>query len=431
MLSTSTPNSYMAIVVPTLLMGFISIGLTMGIAGLTQVFLPINVGVSKQTINIITNLTSCVGSIFAVIFTGHVFTRFITDNRYKLFCFLSLNVFASGCCIFSYPWINSFPLFLFTYLCATVTRVNFKVAGHSLMFIMLGPVRSRSFIQLVEAFLACGPVLGPFLVSPFLPTTSSNSCSDLPSIEEKEKASLEWPFLIVVISHAAAAFFMLLNVFNGLTMPVSDEQVDPCMIDKKYHIYRYRIGVALAFIFYIFSCGMEAFFIFPCHTVEHSGPFGLILSIAPELQKTYFICFLVGRFCAVIISKYVHPSIIIMVSVAACFLGVILIISIGDWSKEGLFAGIIIVGFSLSVQYASKYSWLAEIIDMTGSNSIIVFAGASLGLMMTPSIAGALQAYAGTIALYYLMLGFVIIQGITSLGLLILTRLKWGPSIFS
>lgn len=427
MLCISSSTFYLAIVMPALWMGCISMGLVNGIMGSTQAFLAINVGVSRQTINFIW-ASGAVGNIVAAIFTAYVFKRFITDNRYKL-CFLGLNVIASGCCIVSLPWINSFALLLFTYFCSAVTIGNFNTAGHSLMVFMLGPVRSRPLLQLLDAFVACGLVLGSVLISPFLPETSDLSCSDLPSSGNKEEeASLTWPFLIVGISHAAAALSMLLHAANGLTMPVysqdKDQGTDSMDIMRKNHINHSRIVIILAFIFYIFSCGLEALFQSQCYTAGHCGPLKLIPHVASELQTTYFLCFMIGRFCAVIISNYVQPSVIIMVSVVVCLLGIILIISIGSWSVGGLFAGVSIVGFSLSFQFASGFSWLAELVDMTGRNSSIVFLGASVGFLVSPPIAGVLEESAGVMALFYQMLGYVILQGIVSLGLIILAKRK-------
>ena len=374
MLSIPTSTFYLFMVMPALWMGCISMGLVNGIVGSTQVFLAINVGVSRQTINFIW-ASGAVGSIIAAIFTSHVFKKFIINNRFKL-CFLSLNVFTSGCCIVSLPWINNFILLLFTYFCAAFTIGNFNTAGHSLMVFMLGPVRSRPLLQLLDAFVACGFVLGSVLITPFLPKTSSHTCSDLPSLGIKEETNLTWSFLIVGISHAAAALSMLLHACGGLTMPVycqDKEQVTDTMDANKCHINHYRIVVFLAFVFYIFSCGMEALFQSQCYTVGHCGPLKLIPSVASELQTSYFLCFMVGRFCAVVISNYVQPSVIIMVSVIVTLLGIILILSVGSWSVGGLFAGVSIVGFSLSFQFASGFSWLADIVDMTGRNSSIIF----------------------------------------------------------
>ena len=160
--------------------------------------------------------------------------------------------------------------------------------------------------------------------------------------------------------------------------------------------------ILFSFVFFIFSCGMDALFNSQYYTIGHSGPLKLIPSMASKLQTSYYLCFLAGRLSGVIISKYVKPSVIIMFSVTVSLLGIILMITIGKLTAGGLFTGVCIVGLSISLQYASGFSWLAEIVDLTGSNTSIIFLGAAVGHMVSPPLAGVIEKFVGVTALSYL-----------------------------
>ena len=414
----SRSTQFLVILMPSLWLGSISLGLVNGIIGSAQAFLAINVEVSRQTINFIW-ASGAVGSFFAAIFTAFIFKRFLEETRLKL-CFLSLNVFISGSCIASLPWLNSFSLLLVIYFCAAFTIMSFNTAQHSLIVFILGPIKSRPFLQFVDAFMASGFVLGSLLIMPFLPDSAPQSCSKLPSIDNSEDASLSWPFLIVGISHAFAALTMLFHMCSGLTMPVYHQDMEVVVDSKEVKLHQHpRMVMLLAFLFYVFSCGVEALFQSQCYTVGICGPLKMIPMVASELQTSYFLCFMIGRFSGVIISKYVHPSLIIMVSIACCLSGIILILCVGNWSVTGLFAGVGIAGFFLSFQFASGFSWLAENVDMTGGNSSIVFLGAAVGFLVSPPLAGKLaESGGGVMSVFYLMLGYAAVQALVFSALL-------------
>ena len=188
-----------------------------------------------------------------------------------------------------------------------------------------------------------------------------------------------------------------------------------------------RMVMVLAFFLYVLSCGMEALFQSQCFTVGHCGPLKMIPRSASGLQTIYFVFFMAGRFSGVIISKYLHPRIIILVSIGFCLAGIILILSVGSWSVPGLFAGVGITGFFLSFQFASGFSWLAENMDMTGKNSSIVFLGASAGFLVSPPLAGFMEDSAGGVmAVFYLMLGYAAAQALVFCSLGFLIRRKVG-----
>ena len=174
-MTISKENLFLAILLPSILLGSISVGLPNGVLGSTQPFLANNVGVSKQTINFMWTI-GAVGNFIGSFFTGFIFKSFIRGTHSKLY-FLSLNILLSGSLLTSVPWHNSFSLLLFTYFSAAFTSISFNTALHSMIVFMLGPKKSRPFLQLVVAFKAIGFLLGSLIILPFLPASDPNNCS--------------------------------------------------------------------------------------------------------------------------------------------------------------------------------------------------------------------------------------------------------------
>jgi len=74
--------------------------------------------------------------------------------------------------------------------------------------------------------------------------------------------------------------------------------------------------------------------------------------------------------------------------------------------QEVLFIATGAMGFSVSLQFASGYSWLAEKADLTGRASSIVFLGANAGWVIFPPLAGAIFfSSVGPVGIFYLSLG--------------------------
>ena len=419
-MTISKENLFLAILLPSILLGSISVGLPNGVLGSTQPFLANNVGVSKQTINFMWTI-GAVGNFIGSFFTGFIFKSFIRGTHSKLY-FLSLNILLFGSLLTSVPWQNSFPLLLFTYFSAAFTSISFNTALHSMIVFMLGPKKSRPFLQLVEAFRATGFLLGSLLILPFLPVSDPNTCSEKPTTIDHEEISLPLPFLLVGLSHGFAAITMLLHLCTGQNMPdFCQDQEDDSDCQKIEKLMNPKTILFLAFIFYLLSCGGNAILQSQSFTVGLCGNLKMTPSNAAHLQITYFVCFMIGRFSGVIISNYLQPKVIIIVSITCCLATTIFILSFGRWTVPGLFAGVGVTGFFLAFQFASGFSWLADYLDMSGLNSCIVFLGCSGGFLVSPPLAGVLKS---PDEVFYLVLGFTLAQALVVFFLQLLLRGK-------
>ena len=120
----------------------------------------------------------------AAVFTGFVFRLYIKKSLQKL-TFLAISLLGIGLFILLVPWLNSFWLLMPALLLTGFFLGCFDTADNSLFVYMLGPARSKPFIQSLHAAVALGFTLGGhsshiphvttiprFLTSPPLPASS-------------------------------------------------------------------------------------------------------------------------------------------------------------------------------------------------------------------------------------------------------------------
>merc|ERR1719318_1629613 len=110
--------------------------------------------------------------------------------------------------------------------------------------------------------------------------------------------------------------------------------------------------------------------------------------MAASLTTVYFATFLAGRFSGVLLSTKLRPKTMILTSLICCILSAILLVSTASSYQLLLFIGTGAIGFFVSLQFASGYSWLAEHVDLTGRGSSVVFLGANFGWLVFPPLAG-------------------------------------------
>merc|ERR1712029_1162148 len=153
--------------------------------------------------------------------------------------------------------------------------------------------------------------------------------------------------------------------------------------------------LVLAFFYFAFSCGIEGFFQSQTFTFGICGPHRLDPKKAAVLTTVYFACFLVGRFSGVPLSSRLKPRTLLLMSIiCVMFSGFILSITAAK-SVILLYCGTGAVGFFVSLQFASGYSWLSEQVDLTGKGSSVVFL-ALAGLVFFSSV--------GPMGVFYLTL---------------------------
>jgi len=405
-------------------------GLCKGIFGPTQPYLAQNLGVQNKDINFIWTL-GALGSCMATVFTGVIFKDYLKERNLKLL-FLCVCVLLAGVFIATVPFVPSFSTLLLAVLLAGVFLGSLSTASNSLVLFMLGPDRSPPYTQSLHAFVALGFVLGSLLVRPFLPQWEEQSevCGDMivprynhsetveNDHEEKELSSItsiSWPFIIIGVLNFLTALAFLLLIVVGIPMPrfyesIAKHEVDgDGTLEEGKTIERAKHQKTLlvfAFFYFAFTCGIEGFFQSQTFTFGICGPHRMEPEKAASLTTVYFASFLVGRFSGVLLSTRFRPQSLILSSLTCCILTGILLIFLAESYQEVLFIATGAMGFSVSLQFASGYSWFAEKTDLTGRASSIVFLGANAGWVVFPPLAGSVFfSPVGPMGIFYLSLG--------------------------
>lgn len=424
--------------------GHICLGLALGVFGPTQPYLAQLVGVAPEEINLIWAGRS-VGVCLTCVVTGHVFRHVATATWHKL-TFLAFSQIVAGIFILLVPWTPNFTCLLAISVGIGVGLGGFDTADNSLVVFTLGPTRSRPFLQSLHAFVAVGFVIGSLLVQPFLPestpmeislvcsshssvnasTVSSNSSllpsstpsssisvASLPTTYHELVPDIAWPYAVITVAHFATGVGFIILAVCGVEMPRYYDTVDSNDVvqktDNRPNSLNTRYLLILAFFYFAISCGIEAFFQSQTFTFGICGPLQLNISQAAMLSTVYFACFLVGRFTAVFVSSLISPEYLILSSLIGCILSAIILVINASSSPIGLYIGTGAMGFALSFQFASGYSWLASLVDLTGRSSSIAFLGANSGWFVFPPIAGLMFGSAlGPMAIFYLTLGCTI-----------------------
>ena len=118
------------------------------------------VGVPNKQINFIWT-GRALGTCIAAVVTSFVFRLYFKKTWQKL-TFLALGLIGIGFFILLVPWISSFALLLSSLFFVGLSLGCFDSADNSLFVYMLGPERSRPFIQSLHAAVALGFTLGMF-----------------------------------------------------------------------------------------------------------------------------------------------------------------------------------------------------------------------------------------------------------------------------
>ena len=93
---------------------------------------------------------------------------------------------------------------------------------------------------------------------------------------------------------------------------------------------------------------------------------------------------------------------------------------------ESLYLGTAIMGFSISMQVASGFAWLADQVDMTGFRNSVVFLGGNSGWLIFPPVAGIIIfSGPGGVGVYLLSLGAKFISKKIVTGLLSIQVFVW------
>merc|ERR1719244_2124371 len=77
-----------------------------------------------------------------------------------------------------------------------------------------------------------------------------------------------------------------------------------------------------------------------------------------------------------------------IICMLACVLGTVLLIFLAPLYHISLYTGVAIMGFFLSWQFGTGFSWTSQHMNITGRLSSIFFIGLGVGSLSSPPLAG-------------------------------------------
>ena len=100
------------------------------------------------------------------------------------------------------------------------------------------------------------------------------------------------------------------------------------------------------------------------------------VSCSAALTDSFYssgMCF--GRLASILLSTAVLPSTLLAVCMLACLLGTLLLIFLAPIFHISLYTGVAIMGFFISWQFGTGFTWTSHHINITGRLSSIFFLG--------------------------------------------------------
>eukprot|EP00092_Neocalanus_flemingeri_P019142 GFUD01020736.1.p1 GENE.GFUD01020736.1~~GFUD01020736.1.p1 ORF type:complete len:479 (-),score=106.16 GFUD01020736.1:18-1454(-) len=392
------------------------------ITGPMQPYLAYNLRTDTQTINLVWTLGFS-GFLLGSLFTSNVFTKYLTTSHKKL-SFMSLAHLLTGVSTLMMPFMANLPMLL---LCRFVQFLSYGVfltSDSILLVFTLGPEKSRPFINALHFFISIGFLLGTFLVQPFLPASSDKVCLSQTqnnkeyntinkTLEEGQVAlhdqdtveadpvipilhgvqSIAWPFIISgVWCILIAAGFLVLSRMTSFSMPqFYDENINTKHKDtglEKLPRKNKQIFLILVVIFFALSGGIIRVFQSMSMTFALCGPLQLESHRAALTDSFYSSGMCFGRLASIFLSTVLLPSTLLAVCMLACLLGTILLIFLAPIFHISLYTGVAIMGFFLSWQFGTGFSWTSQHMNITGRLSSVFFIGLGVGSLSSPPLAG-------------------------------------------
>ena len=203
--------------------------------------------------------------------------------------------------------------------------------------------------------------------------------------------SVYWPYIILGVSMMLSSWLFLPLALctseRSFKMPVYEEQNEEERTEKAdvREEYRKLAGwlplIILIFLFYIVSCGIERIFQSTVFYYGLCGPLALEPKQASVSDNSYNGGFMIGRIVGTLIAGYVCPRNMLIISLTLCLSASIVLGLVATTSAIGLYAAAAMVGFAVSWQYGSAFSWTAQKIDVTGIIASLFAAACGVGGM--------------------------------------------------
>lgn len=430
------------------------------ITGPMQPYLAYNLQVDTSTINLVWTL-GFLGFLLGSLFTSHIFTKRLIHSWQKL-SFMSFILFLTGISTILMPLMANLGLLLCCRFVQFLGYGIFLTADSILLVFSLGPEKSRPFINALHFFISIGFLMGTFLVQPFLPPSSDKVCAaslnnnpgdflnqtyNKPELNIKEKfppvnatdipdvdiqiipliygmQSITWPFLISGGWCLLVSMGFLILGRSTFNMPqfydentnTKHKDTGPSKLPKlKKHIF-----LAMVVLFFALSGGIVRVFQSMSMTFGMCGPLRLESHKAALTDSFYSCGMCIGRLGSIVLATRLAPSTILASCMVACFMGTLLLILLAPIYHISLYIGVGIMGFFVSWQFGTGFSWTSHHMNITGRLSSIFFIGLGVGSLSSPPLAGWLFTLEPLNVMYLLLL-MVIFQIMT-------VTIMWGTT---
>lgn len=437
-------------------------GVIQTITGPMQPYLAFNLETDTSTINLVWTL-GFMGFLVGSLLTSHIFTKYLKTARLKLLT-LFFVLFLTGLSTAALPFSNNLPLLLLSRFIQFLCYGIFLTGDSVLLVYTLGPEKSRPFINTLHFFISIGFLLGTFLVQPFLPETREKVCRSkelesqlisgnasladihgnssvvLNELFEGNKSaelvagnnslavntevienmlgiqSIAWPFIISAgwCMLVSAGFLMLAT--SSLEMPqFYDENTNTRHKDVGLRkLTRGRKHTFLVFIILFFALSGAIVRVFQSMSMTFAlcGPLALASHRAALTDSFYSSGMCLGRLVSILLATRFLPSTLLCGSTVCCLAASLLLVVLAPHYAISLYCGVAIMGFFVSWQFGTGFSWTSQHMNITGRLSSIFFIGLGLGSLSSPPLAGLLFSMEPMSVLYLVAL-MVAIQAST------------------
>lgn len=419
------------------------------ITGPMQPYLAYNLRTDTQTINLVWTLGFS-GFLIGSLFTSQVFTKYLTSSFKKL-SFMSFVMLITGISTAALPFMpNLFTLLLCRFF-QFLSYGIFLTADSILLVFTLGPEKSRPFINALHFFISIGFLIGTFLVQPFLPASSNKVCqtsstlnmtieedtSTSESLDDSDAVdydpvipllhgvqSITWPFIISGVWCILVAIgFIALAKKERFSMPqfYSKSVKHRDIGFEKLTLLRKSSFIFFIVLFFALSGGIIRVFQSMSMTFGLCGPLKLDAHRAALTDSFYSSGMCFGRLMSVWLAATLFPRTIMIICMLACVVGTVLLIFLAPLYHISLYTGVAIMGFFLSWQFGTGFSWTSQHMNITGRLSSIFFIGLGVGSLSSPPLAGWLFML-GPMNVIYSVAAMILIQVVTVIGMCIATR---------
>ncbi len=178
-------------------------------------------------------------------------------------------------------------------------------------------------------------------------------------------------------------------------------------------IKHWKFVVGCVAVYYTLSCGIERIYQPMAYTYGLCGPLALSPSEAVVTDSSYNGGFMTGRLVSIFMARLVRPRNMIAASCSACVLVAAALCALAAVDRYFLYCLTFLLGFFVSWQFGSCYSWVAQKMDITGRLSPVFFVGCGIGGCIFPPLTGFVFTSLGPNFMMYLTLVACLLQCLT------------------